>query len=183
MLQSAVRYTGTTFFRDSKYLNRRERNGQKVFWGRGNGWVLGGLAEILKTLPRNDQTYRPFYEKLFKEMCNRIATLQSTNGFWHASLLDTDAYPDPENSATTLFTYAMAYGVNEGLLPAEKYLPVIRKGWTAIVSSVDSEGKLGWVQPVGEAPKRIEKRSTQLYGVGGLLMTACEIYKMSNLTK
>lgn len=171
------------FFRDSKYLNRRERNGQKVFWGRGNGWVLGGLAEILKTLPRNDQTYRPFYEKLFKEMCNRIATLQSTNGFWHASLLDTDAYPDPENSATTLFTYAMAYGVNEGLLPAEKYLPVIRKGWTAIVSSVDSEGKLGWVQPVGEAPKRIEKRSTQLYGVGGLLMTACEIYKMSNLTK
>lgn len=39
------------FFRDGNYLDKREANGKKVFWGRGNGWVWGGLAEILKTLP------------------------------------------------------------------------------------------------------------------------------------
>lgn len=168
------------FFRDSKYLNSKERNGEKVFWGRGNGWVLGGLVEMLKTMPREDNTYRPFYVQLYKEMCARVAKLQSPNGFWHASMLDTETFSDPETSSTTLFTYALAYGINEGYLSSNEYLPVVKKGWKAITSSVDTEGKLGWVQPVGQAPKRIEKSSTQLYGVGGLLMTACEIYRLSD---
>ncbi len=166
------------FFRDSNYLNSLEKNGNKVFWGRGNGWVLGGLVEMLKTMPKNDKVYRPFYEDLYKEMCERVASLQSSNGFWHASMLDTETYSDPETSSTTLFTYALAYGINEGYLSKDKYLPIVNKAWLAITSSVDTEGKLGWVQPVGQAPKHIEKRSTQLYGVGGLLMTACEIYRM-----
>lgn len=39
------------FFRDGKYLNAKDEKGGKVFWSRGNGWVLGGLAEVLKYLP------------------------------------------------------------------------------------------------------------------------------------
>lgn len=167
------------FFRDGKYLDKREANGAKVFWGRGNGWVMGGLAEILKTLPEGDKKYRPYYLQLFREMSDRVAELQGEDGFWRTSLLDAATYPDPETSSTGLFVYALAYGINEGYLPKEKFLSVVAKGWQALVASVDTEGKVCWVQPVGQAPKRIEKRMTQVYGTGGFLMAASEVYKLA----
>lgn len=167
------------FYRDAKYFDMRENNGRKVFWGRGNGWVMGGLVEILKTLPEKDRKYRVFYENLFIEMAAEIACLQKSDGFWGASLLDTDTYSDPETSGTSLYVYALAYGVNTGLLSKEEYLPVIRKGWEALVASVDTEGKLCWVQPVGQAPKKIEKKSNLTYGTGGFLLAACEVYKLA----
>ena len=64
------------FYRDSRYIGQKEANGKKVFWGRGNGWVIGGLAEILKTLPAEDTEFRPFYLELYKEMSERLAGLQ-----------------------------------------------------------------------------------------------------------
>lgn len=167
------------FLRDGKYFDKREKNGEKVFWGRGNGWVMGGLVEILKTLPQKDRRFRPFYEQLFREMSERVAGLQAEDGFWRASLLDPASYPGPETSGTGLFTYALAYGINSGLLDREKYLPTVRKGWKALVSSVDTEGKVGWVQPVGQAPGQVEKRSNLTYGTGAFLQAATEIYKMA----
>lgn len=167
------------FFRDSRYFNQKEANGKKVFWGRGNGWVIGGLAEILKTLPENDTEYRPFYQQLFCKLSERLAGLQNKDGFWHASLLDPDSYPSPETSATGFIVYGLAYGVNKGYLPADKYLPVIEKGWKALVSAVEPDGKLGWVQPVGADPKKVTRDMTELYGTGALLMAAVEIYKLS----
>lgn len=167
------------FYRDGNYVDKREVNGKKVFWGRGNGWVMGGLAEILKTLPAGDKKYRPYYLQLFREMSDRVAELQCEDGFWRTSMLDTETYPDPETSSTGLFVYALAYGINQGYLSEEKFLPIVTKGWKALVASVDTEGKVCWVQPVGQAPKRIEKRMTQVYGTGGLLMAACEVYKLS----
>lgn len=166
------------FFRDSRYFNQKEANGQKVFWGRGNGWVIGGLAEILKTLPADDSEYRPFYLQLFKEISERLSGLQNKDGFWHASLLDPASYPSPETSATGFIVYGLAYGVNQGYLPADKYLPVIEKGWAALCSAVESDGKLGWVQPVGADPRKVTKEMTELYGTGAFLMAACEIYRL-----
>ena len=166
------------FFRDSRYFNQKEANGQKVFWGRGNGWVIGGLAEILKTLPADDSEYRPFYLQLFKEISERLAGLQNKDGFWHASLLDPASYPSPETSATGFIVYGLAYGVNQGYLPADKYLPVIEKGWAALCSAVESDGKLGWVQPVGADPRKVTKEMTELYGTAAFLMAACEIYRL-----
>ncbi len=166
------------FFRDSRYFNQKEANGQKVFWGRGNGWVIGGLAEILKTLPADDSEYRPFYLQLFKEISERLAGLQNKDGFWHASLLDPASYPSPETSATGFIVYGLAYGVNQGYLPADKYLPVIEKGWAALCSAIESDGKLGWVQPVGADPRKVTKEMTELYGTGAFLMAACEIYRL-----
>lgn len=167
------------FFRDSRYFNQKEANGKKVFWGRGNGWVIGGLTEILKTLPENDTEYRPFYQQLFCELSERLASLQNKDGFWHASLLDPDSYPSPETSATGFIVYGLAYGVNQGYLPADKYLPVIEKGWKALVSAVEPDGKPGWVQPVGADPKKVTRDMTELYGTGALLMAAVEIHKLT----
>ena len=97
------------FFRDGKYLNAKDEKGGKVFWSRGNGWVLGGLAEVLKYLPEEDKKYRPFYEQLLQEMSEKIASLQREDGYWRTNLLNADIYPMPETSGTGLFTYAIMY--------------------------------------------------------------------------
>ena len=105
------------FYRDWRYFDNVEANGEKVFWGRGNGWVLGGLAELLQILPETN-AYRDFYEDLFVDLAARLAGLQSPDGYWHASLLDPASYPSPETSATGFIVYGLAYGVNAGLLDA-----------------------------------------------------------------
>lgn len=140
------------FFRDGKYLNAKDEKGGKVFWSRGNGWVLGGLAEVLKYLPEEDKKYRPFYEQLLQEMSEKIASLQREDGYWRTNLLNADIYPMPETSGTGLFTYAIMYGINQGILPADKYLPIVRKGWDAMVKAVNTEGKVGWTQMVAQKP-------------------------------
>ncbi len=84
------------FARDAGYLinengeGKREANGKKVFWSRGNGWVLGGLARLLNELPK-DYPKRAFYENLYKEMAAKIITLQQPDGLWRSSLLDPDS--------------------------------------------------------------------------------------------
>lgn len=166
------------FYRDSRYFNQREANGEKVFWGRGNGWVMGGLSELLKTLPAGDREYRPFYEGLFRQISTRLLKLQSPDGYWHASLLDPESFPSPETSATGFIVYGLAYGINQGYLPKEEFLPAVMKGWKALTSAVEENGKLGWVQPVGADPRKTTREMTELYGSGAFLMAACEIYKL-----
>lgn len=167
------------YYRDHRYFPEkiREANGKKVFWGRGNGWVLAGLANLLKELPAKSK-YRPYYEKLFKDMAVKIASLQGEDGFWHASLLDPDSYPNPETSASAFFCYGLAYGVNNGLLSPEVYTPKVMKAWVAINRNIGSDGKVGWIQPIGEDPKKVTENMTEVYGVGAVLLAGTEILKI-----
>lgn len=167
------------FYRDGSYFNKKGRNGKKIFWGRGNGWVAAGVVNLLRELPDNSP-YRPFYRQVFLQLMPRLAALQDSNGFWHSSLLDTENYPAPETSATALITYALAYGVNAGLLDKTHYMPVIRKAWLALVSAVGPDGKLGWVQPIGADPANVTRDMTAVYGVGAFLMAGTEIYELCN---
>lgn len=166
------------FYRDRRYFGQREKNGRKVFWGRGNGWVLGGLAEILQVLPKYEPS-RNFYQALFVELSTRVAGLQSPDGYWHASLLDPNSYPSPETSATGFIVYALAYGVNEGLLDVERFMPVVQKGWKALVDAVEPDGKLGYVQPIGADPRKVTRDMTEVYGVGAFLLAGNQIYRMA----
>lgn len=165
------------FYRDDRFLEQREINGHKIFWGRGNGWVVAGLANILKLMPEDDSR-REFYVKLFTDMSSRLSLLQHEDGFWHASLLDPDSYPSPETSATALITYALAYGINSGILDKEQFYEPMYKAWTSLLSAVDESGKLGWVQPIGADPKSVTADMTSVYGPGAFLMVASELYEM-----
>lgn len=167
------------FYRDHRYIGQKEANGQKVFWSRGNGWVVGGLVEILRELPEGHKS-RKFYEKLFVELCTRIAECQQEDGFWRASLLDPQSYPSPETSGTGFFVYGFAYGINEGLLPRDKFMPCLVKGWKALLSAVEEDGKLGYVQPIGADPKKVTRAMTELYGPGAFLLAGTEIYRMAD---
>jgi len=166
------------FFRDDGYFDRREANGKKIFWSRGNGWVMGGLARVLQNMPK-DYPARPQYVGLFKDMSARLAAVQPKNGLWRPSLLDPDSYPNPETSGSGFFCYALAWGINNGFLDRATYLPAVQKAWAGLVKSVHPDGKLGFVQPIGADPKHVNADQTEIYGVGAFLLAGTEVYKLA----
>lgn len=167
------------YYRDSRYIGMQEKNGQPVFWGRGNGWVIAGLANLLKIYPKSDKEGVKYYTTLFKKLATRLAEIQQPDGYWHASLLDPQSYPTPETSSTGFITYGLAWGINAGLLSKAKFLPVVEKGWRALNAAVGSDGKLGWVQPVGADPQKVKSTDTAVYGPGAFLSAGNEIYKLA----
>jgi unsaturated rhamnogalacturonyl hydrolase len=166
------------FFRDSTYFKKLEANGKKVFWARGNGWVMAGLVRTLQYLPMNHPD-RMRFEQLFKDMAAKVLVCQQSDGLWRASLLDPDSYPLKETSGSGFFTYALAWGVNQGLLDRTQYEPAIEKAWAALVGCVDADGKLTHVQPVGSDPKKFADDSTAPYGVGAFLLAGSEMYRLA----
>jgi len=170
------------FFRDSTFFKKREANGQKVFWSRGNGWVLAGLVRVLQYLPMKHPD-RPRFEQLFKEMAGKILACQQPDGLWRASLLDPASYPLKETSGSGFYTYALAWGVNQGLLDRAKFEPAVRKAWAALVGCVEPDGRLTHVQPVGSDPKKFADDSAGPYGVGAFLLAGSEVYRMAVLEK
>jgi rhamnogalacturonyl hydrolase YesR len=168
------------FFRDSTFFNKAETNGVKVFWSRGNGWVLAGIVRTLQYLPMNSPD-RPRFEQMFKDMAAKILSLQQPDGLWRASLLDPEDYPMPEASGSAMFTYGLAWGVNQGLLDRATYEPAVRRAWPALVACVDADGKLTHIQPAGDRPVRFAADSTQPYGGGVFLLAGSEVYRMAVL--
>jgi rhamnogalacturonyl hydrolase YesR len=166
------------FFRDSTFFNKTEANGKKIFWSRGNGWVLAATVRMLQYLPMNHPD-RPRFEQLFKNMAGKILSLQQPDGMWRASLLDPEDYPMPEASGSALFIYGLAWGVNQGLLDRATYEPAIRKAWPALVGCVDADGKLTHIQPAGDRPVKFDADSTQPYGGGVFLLAGTEVYRMT----
>lgn len=172
------------FARDLRYVlkpdgsGRKEANGERIFWSRGNGWVMGGLVRILQDLPA-DYPQRPFYEKLYKDMSDRILGLQQEDGLWRASLLDPDSYPGGEVSGSGFLCYALAWGINNKLLDKKKYLPAVKKAWVSLAGCVNEEGRVGWVQPIGGDPqKNFSENSWEVYGTGAFLLAGSEVIKL-----
>lgn len=164
------------FFRDDRFFSMQSKNGQKIFWSRGNGWVVAGLARVLQYMP-GDHPARPFFVQQFKEMCFKLKRIQCNNGFWSQSLLDPENYPQKESSGTGFYVYAMTWGVNNGLLPREAFLPVIEKGWLALKESIHPDGKFGYVQEVGDSPTDVDYEDSEPYGTGAFLLAGSEVYK------
>lgn len=165
----------------SKHL--REPNGKKMFWGRGNGWVIGALSLVIDLLPEDHPTL-PQYRTLFKEMMQRVTSLQQESGFWHSSMLDPESYPDPEASATGFFTFGLWWGINNGLLSEEEYLQPAVKAWKALVSTVHSDGMVGHVQSIGGRPAlEVPSDASEVYGTGAFMLAGLEICKFLEARK
>jgi unsaturated rhamnogalacturonyl hydrolase len=165
------------YFRDSNYFTLREANGASVFWGRGNGWVFAGLPIIIRELPAHYK-HKDYFVKIFNEMAGKLVALQSADGYWHASLLDPESYPNPEMSATAFFVFGLAWGIDNGYLDENTYLPAVVKGWKSMVRSVWPDGKVGFIQPIGADPKSVTRDMTEVYGVGGFLMAGTEMIRL-----
>jgi unsaturated rhamnogalacturonyl hydrolase len=158
-------------------LMYRDDDLREDFWARGNGWVIAGAARVLQYLPTDDPK-RPDFIKLLTTMSSSLKAVQSEDGLWRSNLLEPDQYPNPETSGTGFFTYAMAWGINQGLLEKATYLPVVQKGWEGLNAHVNADGKLGYVQPVGAGPNAATASSTVEYGVGAYLLAGSEVAKL-----
>jgi rhamnogalacturonyl hydrolase YesR len=164
------------YSRDATFLDKHEKNGEKIFWSRGNGWVMGGIVRVLKQLPAGSPL-RPKYIALLKEMAAATAAVQGTDGLWRPGLLDPGSYPLPEVSGSAFITYSLAYGVNEGILDRKTYSPIVHKAWAGLLTHVYADGRLGCIQPVGAAPGAFTQTSSYVYGVGAYLLAGSEIYR------
>ena len=168
------------FYRDRRFIGQLTENNKKVFWGRGNGWVIAGLAMVLKEYPKDNPNYK-FYKDLYLQMAKAVKEAQLENGLWGVNLADNKQFnkgitKGGEGSSSGFITFALAWGVNEGLLD-ESYWNTVLKAWEGLKSLIDENGKVCYVQPIGASPNAFNKNTTQVYGVGAFLMSASEIAK------
>ena len=109
------------------------------FWGRGNGWVAAGMAELLRSLPANDP-HRSRIMTAYLSMMKTLLALQAPNGMWRQLLDHPEAWE--ESSSTGMFTFAMITGVKNGWIDAKTYGPAARKGWLALVNHLDANADI-----------------------------------------
>jgi unsaturated rhamnogalacturonyl hydrolase len=166
------------YFRDARYFTQKQDNGQKIFWGRGNGWVMGAFVKVLEVMPKNYPS-RAKYIAQYKEMAQRLASIQSKDGLWRTGLLDPGAYDLPEVSGSAFFTYSLAWGINNGVLDRVKYEPVVKKAWAGMLMHVYADGRLGSIQPIDAQPGKFSPSASYVYGVGGFLLAASEVDKLA----
>jgi unsaturated rhamnogalacturonyl hydrolase len=167
------------YARDASFLDKHEANGAKVFWSRGNGWVMAGLVRVLEEMPA-DYPSRPKYVAQLQQMAKALAAIQSPDGLWRPGLLDAADYKLPEVSGSAFNTYALAWGIRVGILDRKQYLPVVQKAWAGLLAHVYQDGRLGSIQPVGAAPGHFTAGSSYTFGVGAFLLAGSEVYKLSN---
>jgi unsaturated rhamnogalacturonyl hydrolase len=166
------------YYRDATFLGKHEANGSGLFWSRGNGWVMAGLARVLAQMPPDYPTRAKYITQL-KEMAAEIASLQGSDGLWRPGLLDAAAYPLPEVSGSAFFVYALAYGVNTGILDRATYLPVIEKAWSGLVAHIYEDGRLGCIQPIGAAPGDYTATASYVFGTGAFMLAGSEVDRLA----
>ncbi len=108
-----------------------------IYWGRGNGWMAAGMAELLAYLPETDEN-RPRIMEGYKKMMATLLKYQDENGMWHQILDDSDAWA--ETSGTGMFAFAFITGVKQGWLEEDVYAPAARKAWIGLCSYINSDG-------------------------------------------
>ena len=167
------------YYRDITWLHKTGAHGQPVFWSRGNGWVMAGIARTLEYLPQ-DEPNRGRYEQQLREMAAAVADLQDKrSGLWHSDLLDAADYPQPEVSGSALMTFALAWGVHHGVLDRATYRPVIARAWRGLVAQIYADGRLGNIQQTGAAPAHYLPSSSYDYGVGAFLLAGAQVEEVS----
>ena len=166
------------YYRDKNYIGKLNPNGKKIFWARGNGWVMAGTVRVLQYLPKNNQD-RQRYINLLRTMAASVSRVQGEDGLWRPSLLDPQEVTIPETSSSGFFCYALAWGINNGFLDRQTYLPVVKKAWQGLTGAVHPDGKLGNVQAIGASPAKLTAEDNQEYGSGAFLLAGSEMYKLT----
>ena len=169
------------FLRDERFKdeNHRDADGDRIYWSRANGWVMGGLVRWLESVPV-DFAGRAFYVDLFQKMAGRIAGLQQEDGLWRASLLDPEAYPEAETSGSVFYVYALAWGINHGLLDRDTYLPHVLKGWAGLNRHVLANGLVGAAQKTGDQPVSTDPEDVGLYASGTYILAGLEVASLND---
>ena len=98
---------------------------------------------------------------------------------WRANLDDPNEFPDPESSGTGFFCFGLAWGINQGMLNRQEYLPAVKKAWSGLTQNVSPGGKVLWGQLVDDQPHATARDSTHEYVTGAFLLAGSEVYKLA----
>ncbi len=148
------------------------------YWARANGWAVVAMAELLSVLPE-DHPGRASVMKIYKAQVAGLAACQDQTGLWRQLLDRNDTYL--ETSASALYVYAIARGVNRGWLNANSYGPMLSLGWNAIARQVNLTGQVENVcigTGVGFDPAYYAYRPTSVWaahGFGPVLLAGAEM--------
>lgn len=179
------------WYRDSDYIfdpNTKYRsdsatpnvspNGKKVFWSRGNAWVYVSLARNLRIMEPEGKMYEQYLSD-FKAMSEALLGCMDEQGFWPANLGDPDHIKGIEMTGTGAFLFGICTGIELGILDAETYLPIADTVYECISEkAVNDYGRLGYCQPIGEAPVAAKASDTNMFGVGLTLMGAASYMRL-----
>ena len=175
-------FTNELWWRDEGAKAARSPAGKLVFWSRGNGWALAAHAKILALNP-DLGTRWPEFRYNIQGLARSLAKAQRADGLFNVNLVDPTHFGGPETSGTALFAFGLAYGIRTGIIDQATYLPVVARAWNGMVAtSVHTDGFLGYVQGVGYAPESsqpVTTNSTSDFGVGGFLLAAAEVAKLT----
>jgi rhamnogalacturonyl hydrolase YesR len=205
---TAVQVQAFRATRDPKYLDRaaltmaayldklQQPNGlffhaadSPFYWGRGNGWVAAGMAELLRSLPKNHPR-RARILKGYRTMMASLLKYQAEDGLWRQLIDRPDVWA--ETSSTGMFTFAMVTGVKNGWLPGKTYGPAARKAWLGLIQHIDPDANVRDVcvgtnkanAEVGSNPETQLKyyldrprRTGDLHGQAPLLWTATALLR------
>lgn len=170
------------FLRDERFKTQMGAGGKPVYWARGNGWVMGGLARTLESMPA-DFAGRDLYVSTFQKMSKRIITLQQADGLWRSDLNDPKTFAEPETSGSAFFVYALAWGINHGLLDRATYQPHVLKGWAALNRHILPNGLIGAAQKTGDRPVPTKADDTGPYATGAFLLAGLEVMDLNGKTQ
>ena len=150
------------------------------YWARANGWAILAIAALLDVLPENHSGRKSVLE-LYRAYCHGLARLQSASGLWHQLMDRSDSFL--ETSATAMFTYAMAHGINKGWLDVRAYGPVALLGWNAVSSKVNDSGQVegtsaGTSMAFDAAFYYQRSVGTGPHGYGSVLLAGAAMYKL-----
>jgi rhamnogalacturonyl hydrolase YesR len=151
-----------------------------AFWGRANGWAAMAQVELLDRIPRGDPR-RDTLLALFRRHVAGLARYQDTTGLWHQLLDRDDSYL--ETSASAMFTYAIARGVDQGYLDP-RYAAVARRGWRGVLSRIRPDGQIqGTCAGTGVSDDLADyyRRPTPLndvHGIGAVLLAGTELRRL-----
>jgi unsaturated rhamnogalacturonyl hydrolase len=152
----------------------------QFYWGRGNGWVAAGMAELLRSLPQ-DHPHRARILEDYRKMMKSLLEYQGPDGMWRQLIDRSDSWP--ETSSTGMFTFAMATGVSNGWLDAATYGPAARRAWLALVGYIDQNAD---VTSVCEGTNKLDdldfylnrkRRTGDFHGQAPVLWTASALLR------
>jgi unsaturated rhamnogalacturonyl hydrolase len=109
------------------------------YWGRGNGWVAAGMAELLRSLPKTHPKRARILQG-YRTMMASLLKYQAEDGLWRQLIDRPDVWA--ETSSTGMFTFAMVTGVKNGWLTAKTYGPAARKAWLGLVKHIDAQANV-----------------------------------------
>ena len=164
------------FFRD-QYARQRALDGKgpPLFWGRGNGWAVAGLARTLEALPADDPSRQPL-ERHYSETLESLMGRRNRDGQLPSDLSDPSV--GGETTATALLVFAGARGINAGFLDRGRWQTAVLHSWDQLLARVRPSGELIDVQPPASGPGPTRPRSLSPFSAGVVLLAGEEVIRM-----